>query len=1020
MSSILLKFAILFVFTTSQALTQILCPSDSIIGDKIDQENRHLSLKLEVFKTLQNLENRQYFIIQTLFPISLEDDQAISEYIKLIRANLRNRSAQPESLNLIVSCQDQLTPEQRTHLNHIHGLYRSVLTEQLNFLKLPESEKASYLHPQWERLISFLDDPELNQKLMQYGLDQVKILTNRDKNLKQSSSDVVAFLTLYYELIEEYYQFRNNFLLQKKQIQLRAEQNLTTLDEALKKLNDSPEWTPQLNVNLSLLINPLWRDFARRSLSSYQLEQQVPSMTPLDELIELKARITNLETIQEIENLIITLEQIQNDVLSHRHQIIEKNHRSNLELLLKASLVRSQYLKRSRDANKSRILDWDRGTIDDLIKELKIIPHRFSALVFHKIIEFKYNFTIKKNGWGALIKDTLALLLLLLIPLIAWFGINKISIGLDRFKEHIIFKSNKKTYNSKFAIWLGRLNPFIPWVIGILGLELIDRIAYQSSFDDITTLTPYLKFIFYYRIFRRLVVLLLTQMTSIGNLNLSRENRVKINSSSKNVAFFLLIISLILHTIESVVGQGLVYVLALNIIKIISLVLAFVVAHQWRFEASRLLQLELSPYWNISLNKFLNKKRSALISLPLIIFTILVMIGMMFLRWGSEFDLSKRFSAKLFRRKLESAERNLDHFDDALPEDYKKCFDNTNEVNQSLMYKYRLDILKAIKEEIDEWFEEKSDEHSLALYGEAGIGQSSLLKIIEKNYPNLKVINVTLTNKFTNKGQIQRYLGELLDVNLEHGLTELVQSDSKREPTLVLIDKCHQMFLAEVGGFEAYREFLDIINAQTQNIFWCATFNIYSWLYLNNVYGKNHYFRSIKKITAWSESEIKSMILERHELSGFKISYQEILNAARTSDDNVTVDFVETKFFRLLWEQSCGNPRTAIELWFSALKYVKPNKLKVGLPYSFRPKILDDLQDDASFIFYEILKHGDLTHAELKAVLNMGDGIIQYALKIGLENDLLIRSRGGRYSINSIMQPILINTLRKKNLIYGK
>jgi hypothetical protein len=1008
-----IKLVIAFFLIATNANAQPLCPSESITDRILENELSKLTSQQKALQTIQKGKENQYFIIQTLFPINLEDDQALFDYQKEIESILKNRNAHPESLVSIVACQDQLTVEQNNDLNKARSHYQTVLREQLQILKLPEVERVALLNPKWERIVSLLQDPKLNLRLIQLGIEQAERQTEREKLLAQKDLTSAEFVSKYYELQEELFLLKISFLLQLKQTQNRTIQNINTLDEAFEKLNSSEKWQPQLSVNLNLLINPLWRDFVSRSLNSYQLEEQVPSFTPIQELTVL------MDENEQQEQMLLSLIENQEEVLALRHQIIEENHRSNLELLLKASLVRSLYLKKSREFNNTKITDWEPSTYEDLKKELKVIPHRFSALIYHKILEFKHKFTFRQNSWTIIFKDVLTFLFIILIPYLAWAGINKVSKLLDQAKENIILKSNLKTTNLKLAIWIGRLNPFIPWVVGIVGLELIDQITAGTAFEELSTLTPYLKFFFFYRIFRRIVVLLLTQMTSIGSLSLSRENRVKINSSAKNVALFTLIIFVIMHTIESVVGQGLIYVLALYLIKIISLLMGFIVAHQWRHEAARLLQLEISPYSSIDVEGLIRKKKSLFLSLPLIIITVLVMLSMMALRWGSEFDLSKRFSAKLFRRKLESAEKNLDHFDDEMPEDYKKCFDNSEDVNQSIMFKYRQDVIQEIRAEINEWFEEKTDEHSLALYGEAGIGQSSLLKIIEKSYPNLKVINVTLTGKFSNKGQLQRYLGELLDVNLEKGLSELVSSDEKREPTLVLIDKCHQMFLSEVGGFEAFREFLDIINAQTKNIFWCSTFNIYSWQYLNRVYGKNHYFRTIKKIQPWTEEDIRSMILERHELSGFKISYQDILKAAKTSDDNATVDFVETKFFRLLWEQSNGNPKTAIELWFSALKYIKPNKLKVGLPYSFRPKILNELQDDASFVFHEILKHGDLTFSELKAVLNMGDGIIQYALKLGLENDLLDRTRGGRYSVNSLMQPVLINSLRKKNLIYG-
>ena len=76
--------------------------------------------------------------------------------------------------------------------------------------------------------------------------------------------------------------------------------------------------------------------------------------------------------------------------------------------------------------------------------------------------------------------------------------------------------------------------------------------------------------------------------------------------------------------------------------------------------------------------------------------------------------------------------------------------------------------------------------------------------------------------------------------------------------TLILVNNAHNLFLAKVGGFQAFKVFVDTINVPTKNLFWCVAINRYAWNYLEHVFSRNRCFSVVQDIPAWSETDFAS------------------------------------------------------------------------------------------------------------------------------------------------------------------
>ncbi|HCR80531.1 MAG TPA: hypothetical protein DIW42_13390, partial [Alcanivorax sp.] len=92
--------------------------------------------------------------------------------------------------------------------------------------------------------------------------------------------------------------------------------------------------------------------------------------------------------------------------------------------------------------------------------------------------------------------------------------------------------------------------------------------------------------------------------------------------------------------------------------------------------------------------------------------------------------------------------------------------------------------------------------------------------------------------------------------------------------------------------------------------------------YLCNVFGREYQFRNVVRVKRWGQSEIRSLILSRHHLSGQTLRYDEVLLSSRGPEAG-NVRNAEQRYFSLLWDACRGNPMAALRLWLSSVKVTR-------------------------------------------------------------------------------------------------
>ncbi len=773
-------------------------------------------------------------------------------------------------------------------------------------------------------------------------------------------------------------------------------------------------------------VDGIWRDLVDRIFSriadpeQYEPVLEVPAF-PRD----LTDRLAGDPEAEEYKRAYEEVLLQRRSLVQLRENLFQTERDWLYRLLLQSGKLRSQLLRESIRAGEVSRFPFSMAYLKDLVREIRIVPYRGLAIFYSKLLDFRAK---AASGLGGILDITWQIflfLVLLVVPFAIFRLLRYISRFLDQARSNLVGDHARVPWAGSAALFLQRINPYFPWVGMLLGVWLAERLLRNTDLAEIGTILPYLTYYIGYRIFRILVASIVGAVAYSGSLDGISADQSRIQRTAKRLGVFFFLALAILHATETVVGKAHVYHIVFLLMLYLGAILCAFAARQWRQQIGSNVELLLpkgiaQPVKSLCLGTV----SSWFFCLPMLALLLAVMTANQFFSWATRFDFFKRIGAELFRRRVEVAAGNGQ--DEAgsrtqekqLPEDYLQWFNLYTPVDPSLLFEPETGVADTLRSMIRSWAKEETEEHSVAIYGDKGSGKSSLLQVLEKEHEDLRILSAVVPPKLCTREAVFTFFGGLLQVDLSNGAGALGERFSAGKKTVLLVDDAQNLFLGTLGGFEGYRAMIDLVNARTQDLFWCAVFNRRSWHYLSGVFGKNQFFRNVVEIPPWSDADIRRLIMTRHERTSLQLSYDAIIRATHSPRDSVVVAELEAQFFRLLWGQSRGNPRAALLLWISSLTAANGDGLRVGIPRHSQQKELENAGDDSLFVYSAIIRHENLSTDEIVTTTNMPEGIVRHALRVGMECNAIFRSADGRYRVTPEAQFSLNQLLERKNFLY--
>ena len=365
------------------------------------------------------------------------------------------------------------------------------------------------------------------------------------------------------------------------------------------------------------------------------------------------------------------------------------------------------------------------------------------------------------------------------------------------------------------------------------------------------------------------------------------------------------------------------------------------------------------------------------------------------------------------RARLES-KTELDEDDDSEPdENYSDWM--TRPATEKLIFD--VGETSTFFEPIQRWHQDKTDENLLLLVGESGSGKTTFVNQLPTHWTETNVNYIRFQNKTTTREAVFEAIAESLGQEKINNISDLIKLDEELSPQIIVVDDAHNLFIAEVGHFDAFRTLMHCMNAHLDNIFWVVVMHAPSWSYLSCVFSREQRFSNIHRMPRWSPQDIRRLVLARHQGGKRRLRFNELLLSAAASSESSSVRGADSRLFNILWEQSGGNPTAAISLWLNAAK-VNGRNVEIGVPQRPATGPLSGMKDDLYFIYAAIVTHRNLSTKEIMSATHFAEPIVRHALKQGINMGLIVRDSNGRYSIDSYWYGTLSSFLQKKNLLW--
>ncbi len=278
---------------------------------------------------------------------------------------------------------------------------------------------------------------------------------------------------------------------------------------------------------------------------------------------------------------------------------------------------------------------------------------------------------------------------------------------------------------------------------------------------------------------------------------------------------------------------------------------------------------------------------------------------------------------------------------------------------------------------------------SFALVGFNGQGRN---KVLARLTSEQGVAPLCCPAKVTNKKDFQGIIAP-------DGLDEKEDLASYLDDTrkLVVLEDCQNLMLKTVGGFEALNEFLHIMSATWDRVFWVTSWERTSWLYLEEIMDIGKYFTTVVYLKPVESGQLQGLIEGMIAKLGYGAQY-------------------DKGFFGELTAANRGL-LSACHYWLlKEARLIKERNILFNQPkYSIEG--MDKLNERETYALVSLIQNDGLNASFLSLVINEEPAVCEQILEKLMRMNLCT-IRKGTYFINSVILPQILDYLEKQRYVY--
>jgi hypothetical protein len=171
-----------------------------------------------------------------------------------------------------------------------------------------------------------------------------------------------------------------------------------------------------------------------------------------------------------------------------------------------------------------------------------------------------------------------------------------------------------------------------------------------------------------------------------------------------------------------------------------------------------------------------------------------------------------------------------------------------------------------------------------------------------------------------------------------------------------------------------------------------------------------------------TEKTIKEIILLRHNISGYDITYLsspaiEKQKAFKKLDEKEKQLYLQKDYFESLHKMASNNIGIALFLWLRSIKSADEEEIKISSDVELDFSFLKELSDQKLFSIMALILHDGLSLEEHSAIFNLSLKSSQL-LYATLLDDGIIFLKESSYKVNFQLYKPLVNLLQSKNILH--
>ena len=309
----------------------------------------------------------------------------------------------------------------------------------------------------------------------------------------------------------------------------------------------------------------------------------------------------------------------------------------------------------------------------------------------------------------------------------------------------------------------------------------------------------------------------------------------------------------------------------------------------------------------------------------------------------------------------------------------------------------------------------------IAVIGDRGDGKRVWLDRVldELDSNGTSVTRVKLSRRVTSKAELFAWLVTALELKDVHHTEDMAEVLRRLPPGVIVLEQAHFAFLRTVGGLEAMRKLLYVLNAASQEHLWVISIHRPAWRYLQRLGSlvDTGIMRAVIDLAPLSEQDLQELTLKRTRPLGQTVDFSLLVRpSALGGDPEIELERTTDQYYRLLGEASGGNPAAALAMFGRCLRASPDGRWMVTMDEGLEASGVEGLSEMDLFVLTAIRTHDELDEMELVKVLNMGQGTVRSTVK-SLQSRGLLEREGTRARVPVQLQPSITRALRRRHFL---